>query len=310
MSLWYNTHMTLLQTTAIYTVLALSFQVVLRSGVFSFASVGFYGIGAYAAANLSHHGVGGIPTMLIVVVTSGAVGYAMSIPLSRLRGLYLGMVTFAFDQILLVVANNGGSTTGGPVGLFGIPLDVTTGELAIVAVICVLLVSQLERRSLGRSISVLRADEQLARSMGIEVLRQRNFIFAFSAALGGLAGVLNAFTFSTIAPGGFSFDLIVAGLTMAVVGGISSWRGAVIGAIIVVWFPQVFSFVGSYKSIVYGVMVILVVAYEPDGLLGLVRRGGRGLAQLWRHYLPRSVTDDPADATSSTAAAAGHQVTA
>jgi len=65
-------------------------------------------------------------------------------------------------------------------------------------------VSQLERRSIGRSISVLRVDEQLARSMGVEVNRQRNFIFALSAALGGLAGVLNTFNFSTIAPGGFA----------------------------------------------------------------------------------------------------------
>jgi branched-chain amino acid transport system permease protein len=277
---WYSAHVVLFQTTAIYAVLALSFQVVLRSGVFSFASVGFFGIGAYVSANLAKHGVSGVLSMIIVFVGSAIFGYALSLPLVRLRGLYLGMVTFAFDQILIVVANNGGTYTGGPVGLFGIPFDVSTLELFIVAAICLLLVSQLERRSIGRSISVLRVDEQLARSMGVEVNRQRNFIFALSAALGGLAGVLNTFNFSTIAPGGFGFDLIVAGLTMAVVGGIGSWLGAVIGALIVVWFPQVFTFVGSYKAIVYGVLVILVVAYEPGGVLGLLQRGVRAIAAL------------------------------
>ena len=225
MNAWYSAHVVLFQTTAIYAVLALSFQVVLRSGVFSFASVGFFGIGAYVSANLAKHGVSGVLSMIIVFVGSAIFGYALSLPLVRLRGLYLGMVTFAFDQILIVVANNGGTYTGGPVGLFGIPFDVSTLELFIVAAICLLLVSQLERRSIGRSISVLRVDEQLARSMGVEVNRQRNFIFALSAALGGLAGVLNTFNFSTIAPGGFGFDLIVAGLTMAVVGGIGSWLG-------------------------------------------------------------------------------------
>ncbi len=309
MSMWYDAHVVLFQTTAIYAVLALSFQVVLKSGVFSFASVGFFGIGAYVAANLTKHGVGGILSMVIVVVGSAVLGYLLSLPLIRLRGLYLGMVTFAFDQILVVVANNGGTLTGGPVGLFGIPFDVSTIELFIVAAVCVLLVSQLERRSIGRSISVLRVDEQLAHSMGIEVHRQRNFIFALSAALGGLAGVLNTLTFSTIAPGGFGFDLIVAGLTMAVVGGIGSWLGAVIGALIVVWFPQVFTFVGSYKAIVYGVLVILVVAYEPNGVLGLLGRGWRGLARLYRRYgrhaavvpadAPRTLSDVPPPQTPS-----------
>jgi branched-chain amino acid transport system permease protein len=284
MSMWYNAHITLFQTVAIYTILALSFQVVLRSGVFSFASVGFYGIGAYATANLSSHGFGGIPVMLIVIAGCALGGYGLSLPLTRLRGLYLGMATFAFDQIVQVAANNGGSLTGGAVGLFGVPLSVSTNELYVVALICIVLVSQLERRSLGRSITVLRVDEQLARSMGVEVNRHRNFIFALSAALGGLAGVLNTYTYSSIAPAGFGFDLITVGLTMAIVGGVISWRGSVIGAVLIVWFPEVFSFVGKYKEIVYGALVILVVVYEPNGILGLLFRLGRGVSGLRRRF--------------------------
>jgi len=272
MTLWYDAHASLFQTTAIYVVLALSFQVVLRSGVFSFASVGFFGAGAYVSANLAKSGVPGVAAMIIVVLGSGLAGYLLSMPLVRLRGLYLGMVTFAFDQILVVIADNGGSFTGGTVGLFGIPLLVSTGELFIVAAIAVLLISQLERRSQGRAIETLRVDEMLARSIGVQVRKERDFIFALSAALGGLAGAMNTLNFSTIAPGGFGFALIVTGLTMAVVGGVRSWQGAVIGAVIVAWFPQVFSFVGGYRTIVYGVLVILVVAYEPNGVLGLLSR--------------------------------------
>ncbi len=303
MSVWYSAHITLFQTTAVYAILALSFQVVLRSGVFSFASVGFFGIGAYAAADLSNHGIGGIPIMLIVIAACAAGGYAMSVPLTKLRGLYLGMATFAFDQILVVVANNGGSLTGGAVGIFGVPQAVGTNELYIVAVLCLLLISQLERRSLGRSISVIRLDEQLARSMGVEVRRQRDFIFALSSALGGLAGVLYTFTYSTVAPGGFGFSLITLALTMAIVGGVVSWRGSVIGAILVVWFPQVFSFVGQYKQIVYGVLVILVVVYEPNGIVGLWRRGVKGVAWLWHRSAATAKPD--VGLTSGAGAGAG-----
>jgi branched-chain amino acid transport system permease protein len=275
MSLFYSSHITLFQQTAILIILALSFQVVLRSGVFSFASVGFYGIGAYATANLAKHGVPVFGVLALVVAATAAVGYALSLPLIRLRGLYLGMVTFAFDEILVVVANNGGKLTGGPVGLFGINLVIGTVALFAIALIAAVLLSQLERRRLGRSLLVLRIDEQLARATGVDVNRQRNFIFALSACLGALAGALNTITTSSIAPSGFGFDLIVAGLTMAVVGGVGTWLGAVIGAVIVVWFPQVFGFVGPYKAIVYGVLVILVVAFEPNGIWGLIQTATR-----------------------------------
>ena len=295
MTSFYVSHQVLFQTTAIYVVLALSFQVVLRTGVFSFASVGFFGIGAYAAANLVIHGVPGVAALFVVVIGCYALGYILALPFVRLRGLYLGMVTFAFDQIVLVVANNGGTLTGGPVGLFGVPVESTTGELFIIAAIVVVLMSQLERRSIGRTFEAIRTDENLARSMGIETVRNRNFIFALSAALGGLAGVMDVYNFSTFAPTGFGFDLIVAGLTMAVVGGVDSWLGAAIGAIFVVWFPSIATFAtGMWKSIIYGILVILVVSYEPGGVFGLGRRGVRWLIAFRRsRTTPPGVGESP-----------------
>lgn len=275
MIVWYSAHVTLIQTTAIYAVLGLSFQVALRSGVFSFAGVGFFGLGAYAGADMVKHGVPALVSMAAVTVICAGLGLALAVPLVRLRGLYLGMVTFAFDEILVVVATNGGSLTGGATGLYGIPLVVNTGELVVVAAACALVVSQLERRSTGRAVEALRLDERLARSLGIRVAAQRNLIFAVSAGLGGLAGAMNVFNFSTIAPTGFGFDLIVTGLTMAVVGGVSSWWGVVVGAVMVAWFPNVFAFVGGYRNLVYGVLVVLVIVYEPDGIAGLLRRGAR-----------------------------------
>lgn len=288
MSGWYDAHQILFQTTAIYVVLALSFQVVLRSGVFSFLSVGFFGAGGYVVADMTNHGMPGVGSIMAAVGAAAIIGYGLSLPLVRLRGLYLGMVTFAIDQIVIVVADNGGSLTGGTVGIFGIPLVVNTAELWIIAGACVLVVSQLERRSHGRSIDALRVDEMLARSIGVQVRKERNMIFALSAALGSLAGAMHTLTFSTISTTGFGFGLIVSGLTMAVVGGVISWIGAVVGAVIVAWFPQVFSFVGGYRTIVYGMLVIVVVAYEPNGIIGLVQRGWRWMR---RGRMPRTVVE-------------------
>jgi branched-chain amino acid transport system permease protein len=243
---------------------------VLRSGVFSFASAGFYVVGAYALANMSKAGWPLLPALIVIVIIGAAGGYLLSIPFVRLRGLYLAMVTFAWAEILVVVADNGGSLTGGPVGMFGVTLGVSTPELFVIVAVAALLISQVERRGLGRALRVISIDEQLARTMGIEINRQRAFIFALSSALGALAGALNTVRTSSVAPTGFGYGLIVLGLTMAVFGGVGSWTGAIIGAVVVTWFPEVFGFVGNYRSVVYGILLILVVVFEPSGVLGLI----------------------------------------
>jgi len=267
---FYASHLTLIQRTAVVTVLAMSFQVVLRSGVFSFASAGFYVVGAYALADMSKAGWPLLPALIAIVIIGAAGGYLLSVPFVRLRGLYLAMVTFAFAEILVVVADNGGSLTGGPVGMFGVTLGVSTPELFVIVAVAAVLISQLERRGLGRALRVISIDEQLARAMGIEINRQRAFIFALSSALGALAGALNTVTTSSVAPTGFGYGLIVLGLTMAVFGGVGSWTGAIIGAVVVTWFPEVFGFVGNNRSVVYGILLILVVVFEPSGVLGLI----------------------------------------
>jgi len=142
----------------------------------------------------------------------------------------------------------------------------------------------------------------------VEVGNYRKLIFALSAALGGVAGALNTLNFSTVTPGSFGFTLIVAGLTMAIVGGIGSWLGALLGAIFVAWFPTVSSSLGGYRSIVYGVLVILVVAYEPDGLLGIIRwlvRGVRGRLARGRPAVPAPAGAVPADDSLASAAELG-----
>jgi branched-chain amino acid transport system permease protein len=291
MSAWYLGHLTLIQGMLINVPLALSFQIVLRSGVFSFASIGFYGIGGYGAGILAMHHFPAIPGMLIMIAASGLAAYVISIPLVRLRGLYLGMTTFAFDLILTVVANNAGSLTGGAIGLLGIPLGISTLGILISALIAVLLVTQLERGAAGRALLGIRVSDELAYSSGIDVNSRKRIVFAISAALGALSGALYVLTFSTIQPQTAGFSLVIGGLTMTVIGGIGSWIGAVIGTVIITWLPSVVSVVGQYQNLVYGVILVLVVIYAPDGVLGILKAGWRTVTRRYRHGRPPGAAD-------------------
>jgi branched-chain amino acid transport system permease protein len=274
MSVWYSAHLTLIQTTLVYTLLALSLQVVLRSGVFSLAGIGFFGVGGYTAAILAKHGQPAAVAILAPIIGGAVFGYILSLPLIRLRGLYLGLVTVGFDLILNVFATNGGELTGGAVGLFGIPLLVNTPIILGIAVVGLVLVSQLERRNIGRGYEALRLNEDLARSLGLEVTRQRNFAFALSASLGAASGALQVLSFTSIAPDTAGFPLIVLGLTMAVLGGVGTWLGAVVGAVIVTWLPEFLgSSVGVWRNLVYGIIVVVIALYAPDGIVGLAKRG-------------------------------------
>ncbi|HEX3588494.1 MAG TPA: branched-chain amino acid ABC transporter permease [Pseudonocardiaceae bacterium] len=293
MTAWYFQHLTLIQGMLISIPLTLSVQISLRSGVFSFAGIGFYGIGAYGTGILTIRGWPTVPAMLLLIAGSGALAYLISAPLIRLRGLYLGMVTFAFDLILTVVATNGGTLTGGALGLPSVPLGVTTGGLLLAAVIVVVLVSQLERRAVGRSLAGIRVSDELAISVGIDVRRRKRIVFAVSAALGALAGSLFVSAFSTVSPQTAGFSLIITTLSTAVIGGTSSWVGAVIGTVIITWLPTVVSGIGKYQQLVYGAVLVVVVMFAPEGVLGLLRDGWHALRDAVSRRRAPAVTAEP-----------------
>lgn len=262
----------LFQQTLVYVLLAISLQVVLRCGVVSLASIGFYTLGAYSSAIMIKDGWPPFLILPLVTLVAGGLGYAFGKPLAKLRGLYLAMATLAFDLVIPVLLINGGDLTGGALGIYAIPLSITTGSLVVIVLAVILAVSQLERGWMGRASLALRADENLARSMGVRVTRERYLAFAISAALGGLAGALSAMLFRAVSPGSGGFVLITLGLTMAIIGGRDSWVGALVGAYLVTWVPEWLRFVGTWRSLIFGLVLVAVMMFFPDGLLGAVRR--------------------------------------
>lgn len=278
MSTWYLSHQILIQSTFISLLLALSIQVPLRAGVFSFAGIGSYAIGAYTAAILTIRlQVPGIVAIGAGVVLAAVVGYLLALLVARLSGLYLGMATISFALFLGVLATNGGELTGGATGLFGAISTVTTEHVILAALAVVLVLAASERGAFGRTVDAVREDPQLAVSLGIDVIRVRRMVFVVSGALGATAGGMTALLRTTVSPETVGFHLVVTALTMIIVGGALSWAGAAIGALIFTWLPTVLQFAGEWQLLVYGVLVAVAAVYVPTGLLGLLQSGWRKL---------------------------------
>lgn len=268
---WYDTNIILIQSTFVGLLMALSLQVPIRFGVFSFAGIGCYGIGAYVAAIMTiRYEWPAVAAIGAGMLIAGVVGYLLALTVRRLGGLYLGMATIAFDLIVGVLAVNGGDLTGGPSGLFGALADVTTLHLVLISVVVVGLLAYSERGAIGRRVEAVREDPELAASMGIDVRRHRQAAFVISALLGACAGGLNVLLRTTIAPTDIGFSLVVLALTMIIVGGSRSWAGALIGAMIFTWLPSFLEFSGQWQKVIYGVIVALAAIWVPGGLLGMM----------------------------------------
>jgi branched-chain amino acid transport system permease protein len=299
MGTWFDSNLGVTETILVNMILAASIQVVMRSGVFSLASIGFWAVGAYITANMIQRwSVNYIICLAVSVVIAGVLGFFFAIPLRRLRGIYLGMATVAFDLVMVVAAVNGGSVTGGTDGFFAIPSD--TGWLHVLGACAVVafLLDRLERGRWGRMYEALRLDEQLARSLGIRAVRMRDLAFAISAALGALSGGLYVLTFNTISPDLFGFDLVILALTMVVVGGSGSWLGAYIGAILIGALPTLLGTFNKWSDVAYGGLLILTMVLAPDGFVGAARRGWRVVTYGGR---PPALAEEPLLAPAVTA---------
>lgn len=267
---FFTTNIILVENTLVVILLALSIQIPLRLGVFSFAAIGYYAIGAYGSAILMlEFGWGSWEAMLVVTLVATVIAFLLGLVLARLTGLYLGMATIAFDLILVVLVLNGGSLTGGPVGVFGVLGSIQLWHLALAVVLVLALLTFTERGKLARRFDAVREDPQLASSMGINVVSYRRLSFVISGILGGMAGAFAVNLRSTVAPESIGFGLVVLGLTVIIVGGQASWIGAVIGAAIFVWLPKMLDFVGDWEEVIYGVIVVLAAIFIPGGIVGL-----------------------------------------
>lgn len=270
-SFW-ATYSTLILTVGTNVLLALSIYLTLAAGLLTVANAAFMGIGAYTAALLSINleisfGIAILAGMLFPVVVALAIGRATL----KLSGVYLAMATLAFGEVVRIVILNAEDLTGGALGLNNIPQLTAWHHVAAACAVAVYLLLRMARSRVGRLIAAISQDETATELMGVDVSAYKLFTFALGAALAGLAGGLNAHLTFFISPNEYGFERAVEILAMGVLGGTGSPWGAVLGGAIITLLPELLRGLGHYRSLINGLILILIILYSPRGLWSLFR---------------------------------------
>ena len=251
-------------------------------GQISLAQAAFFGLGAYGVAlGTVDYGLPFFAALAAGVVLATVFGVALGLASLRLGGHYLAMVTISFQQILTLVLTNWIGLTHGPDGVPHVPRPDVPGlrlgdgdhyfALCLVTLVCVTFgIWRLKSSRLGRAMQAVRDNEIAAGTCGIDVFRTKVLAFGISALLGGLGGGLFAGAFSYISPDQFAFGESIVLLTMALLGGVQSPFGALLGTGLLVILPEWLRFLRQVYLAVYGASVILIMVFLPDGLWGLV----------------------------------------
>jgi branched-chain amino acid transport system permease protein len=265
---WFATYQALFDLILLDCGLALSQFVVLRAGVFSVATPGLASIGAYTAAILTlRAGVPASVGLLAAMLAGTAAALLLSLPLSRLRGVFQAIATVAMVQIVLSLALYATDITGGANGLNGIPKQVGTLQLLVVMGVVVYVLVCLGRSRVGYAFDAMRQDETVATSLGISVARFQALAFALSGAIAGLTGALMAYHNYSVVPEEFGFGMLITVLAYVVLGGRRSVLGPLVGAVTLSILPELARPLADNRLIVHGALLMLVIIYLPHGIV-------------------------------------------
>lgn len=257
-----------------------------RAGQFAFAHVAFFAVGAYGTALLQTKL--GIPFPLalpIAVLLAAVLGWAIAVPATRLRHIYLALATFAFAEAFQWLLNAWESLTGGPSGMKVPPasvmgLSVTNDAVAfplVAAITAAVLVGTmlLTTSRLGREMCAIRESEHMALASGVDVYRTKILSFVISAVYASIAGGMMTLFQTFVGPEKFGFVTLVLLLSMVVVGGMGSIAGTVIGVIFLTLLPEVMRLTMRslliWQEAAYGAILILCMVFMPRGIWGLMR---------------------------------------
>lgn len=294
----------------IYTIICIGLNLLIGyAGQMSLGHAAFYGIGAYTTAILTTKF--GAPAWLglsLAPIITGALAYLIGKPILRLRGLSLAMASFAFGEIVLILFAEQTQWTGGVMGVRGIPkIALGTFELDtpgrfyylvwILAVFVLWIALNLVRTRVGRVLRAVRDNEDAASSLGVDTASFKVAIFALSAAFAGLGGALYAHYLSFVSPDSFNFFVNIMVIVIVIVGGMRQVWGVVLGALLMVWLGE---FLRQYKElnmVIYGLALILMVAFMPGGLFGVVEQL---VGRVSRLVLPPSPNAEPPNESEAT----------
>jgi len=283
----------------LYICLGLGLNVVVGlAGMLDLGYIAFYGVGAYTYAILNTtYGLGFWVCLPMAAFLACIAGCIVGYPTLRMRGDYLAIVTLGFGEIIRIILNNWMELTNGPNGILGVkPIGIFlpvfengfTFEhfwmkklqlfyyfalgLAIVAAICV---HRLNFSRVGRAWESIREDETAAELMGVNTFIYKLLAYAMGAIFAGLAGAFFAARMRFVSPESFTFLESAMVLCMVVLGGMGSIPGILLGVLALIALPEVFREFESYRMLIFGATMVIMMLFRPAGLIPAKRVGTR-----------------------------------
>ena len=274
-----------------YIVMAISLNLTVGVlGELSLGHAGFMSVGAFSGViaamyfgqTVENTAVVMILAMLVGGFFAAVVGVLVGVPVLRLSGDYLAIVTLAFGEIIKGLVNNlyvgmdanglhfcmikntlemegGKMLLNGPMGLTGIPRIATFFMGFVLIMVCLVVIFNLVNSKSGRAIMALRDNKIAAQSIGINVTSYKLMAFVISAAMAGMAGVLFATNFSTVVASKFDINTSILVLVFVVLGGLGNMRGSIIAATVLTVLPEVLREFSEYRMLVYAIVLIVMM---------------------------------------------------
>ncbi len=290
----------------IYVMLGLGLNIVVGlAGLLDLGYVGFYAVGAYSYALLSHYyGLGFWICLPIAGLMAAFFGFILGFPVLRLRGDYLAIVTLGFGEIIRILLRNMTELTGGPNGisnidkptLFGLSFERRAAEgmqtfheffgvaynsinkvifLYLIALLLVLLtlfvINRLLRMPIGRAWEALREDEIACRALGMNPTVIKLSAFTLGACFAGFAGSFFAARQGLVTPESFTFIESAIILAIVVLGGMGSQLGIILAAVVMILMPELMREFSEYRMLFFGALMVLMMIWRPQGLLPMQR---------------------------------------
>ena len=252
-------------------------------GTVSFGHAAFYSIGAYTTACLWYHfGWDYSTNFIFVILVTGLAGLLLALPMSRITGRYVTIITLSFAEIVNLIIRNWDPVTLGQMGIVGIPNITLFGFrfktkiqffyfTLIFVILTYIFLKWLVESKLGRNLQAMRDDSIAAEAMGIKLFPNKVIVFTISAIIAGIAGSLYAHLMTYVEPATFNANLSFNCISIVVVGGLGNFTGTLIGALFLTILPEdlrQFEFLFKYRMIAYG-MVLVVVMWLNHSIPGL-----------------------------------------
>ncbi|WP_119273494.1 ABC transporter permease subunit [Taklimakanibacter deserti] len=278
-----NYYIRVVNSLLIYILLGIGLNIVVGyAGLLDLGFVAFYAVGAYTYALLASNQIGvHLPLLAILPIAAligATTGILLGLPVLRLRGDYLAIVTLGFGEIIRIVINNMDRLTNGPKGIpaldrvdvLGISVARPAGIFWLLVVTCILAglaAWRLQTSILGKAWAAIREDQDAAAGVGVNTTNAKLAAFAISATIGSIAGVIFAASQRFVSPESFTLQESILIVLLIVIGGIGNILGIIAGAAILILLPEILREFAEWRILFLGLLMVVLIIIRPGGIV-------------------------------------------